>query len=389
MQRTMDSFIVKVNSVEETIPGEWKENSIPRSPVTPKRPVGCPKKRTNDEAVEEAVLIMEEESTNNRQSPKRGKYTFYTTKQKQEILEEADLCGLRATAGKWIITPGTVCTWRKEDHARHKSGRTIGGGRPLSYDDETERKIVGWINVQHDQQLPVSRDSIRRYALTLTSEQNPKFKASEGWVDKFMKRNNFSVHCHTSLSQKLPEDLELRLTVFYQHLKELRTQHELDEDCLIVNMDEVPTVFETVPSKTVHPRGPKDVKVITAGSEKKHFTTVLAVNAAGEYLPTMCIFKGKRQPKDLRIPRGWVICMNDKAWMNEEVMIGWINEILRPYTQRCPCLLVLDSFSARATANVRAQLTRINVYPAVIPGGCTSKAQPLDVALNKQFKDRL
>ena len=93
---------------------------------------------------------MEEESTNNRQSPKRGKYTVYTTKQKQEILEEADLCGLRATARKWNITPSTVCTWQKEDQdaARHKSGRMIGGGRPLSYDEETERKIVGWINVQ-------------------------------------------------------------------------------------------------------------------------------------------------------------------------------------------------------------------------------------------------
>ena len=108
MQRTMDSFVVKVNSVEETIPREWKENPIPRSPVTPKRPVGRPKKRKNDKAAEEAVLIMEEESTNNRQSPKRGKYTVYTTKQKQEILEEADLCGLRATARKWNITPSTV-----------------------------------------------------------------------------------------------------------------------------------------------------------------------------------------------------------------------------------------------------------------------------------------
>ena len=68
MQRTNGSFVVKVNSVEETISREWKENPITRSPATPKRLVSCPKKRKNDEAVEEAVLIMEEESAN--QSPK-------------------------------------------------------------------------------------------------------------------------------------------------------------------------------------------------------------------------------------------------------------------------------------------------------------------------------
>ena len=70
---------------------------------------------------------------------------YYTTKQKQEILKETDLCGLRATARKRNITPCIVCTRRKEDQdaAQHKSRHTIGGGRPLSYDEETERKIVG------------------------------------------------------------------------------------------------------------------------------------------------------------------------------------------------------------------------------------------------------
>ena len=96
-----------------------------------------------------------------------------------------------------------------------------------------------------------------------------------------------------SLSQKLSADLEVGLTVFDQHLHELRTEHELDEDCLLLNMDEVPMVFDTFPSKTVHVRGEKDVHDNTTGAEKKHVTAVLTVTAAGQYLLTMCIFKGK------------------------------------------------------------------------------------------------
>ena len=48
----------------------------------------------------------------------------------------------------------------------------------------------------------------------------------------------------------------------------LRIEHELDEDCLLLNMDKVPMVFDTVPSRTVHAKGEKDVRVNTTGGEK-------------------------------------------------------------------------------------------------------------------------
>ena len=203
-----------------------------------------------------------------------------------------------------------------------------------------------------------------------------------------MKRNNFSLRSHTSLSQKLPADLEVRLAAFYQHLCELRIEHELDEDCLLLNMDEVPMVFDTVPSRMVHTRGENDVRVNITSGEKKPFTAVLTVMAAGQYLPTMCVFKGKREPKDVALPKGWVLQMKDLAWVNEEVMLRCVREILRPYTQRRPALLVMDSFSAHISSKVKAELAKINTHLAIILGGCTSKAQHLEVTLNKPFKDR-
>lgn len=159
MQKTLDSFFHKVQTVEETIPREWKENPLPRSPATPKRPVGRPKKR-NFEEVEEAILIREVEQTKDvSQMPKRGKYAMYSKSQKEEILEEAELCGLRATSRKWKIAPSTIATWKKEvnvDVNRSKTGRKIGSGRRLTYSDSAEEQIVGWIIQQRENQISVS-----------------------------------------------------------------------------------------------------------------------------------------------------------------------------------------------------------------------------------------
>ena len=380
------------STVEETIPGEWRENPLPRSAVTPKRPRGRPKKRPNDQAREKLKMVREDEAIVDKPSPKRGKYSYYSLKQKQEILEEVELCGLRPTARKWAVAPATLAQWKKdlaEDVQRHKSGRKIGGGRHLSYDKEIEEQVVVWVLERREHQLPISYDSIRQYILTLTKEKFPEFKASSGWMTRFMARHNLNVRQHTSLSLKLPCDLEVRLAAFYKHLKELRVSKELDEDVLILNMDEVPMVFDTVPSTTLHKRGEKGVQVKNTGWEKKYFTAVLAINAAGMFLPTMTIFKGRQEPEDLQVKSGWIVCCNENAWMREELMIRWVKEILRPYTQSRPALLVMDSLAAHITSNVRAELEKINTYPAIIPGGCTRKAQPLEVVINKPFKDRI
>ena len=50
-------------------------------------------------------------------------------------------------------------------------------------------------------------------------------------------------------------------------------------------------------------------------------------------------------------------------------------------------LLVFDAFEAHVTETVKRALTRENTNLAVIPGGLTSILQPLDVSLNKPFKD--
>jgi len=52
-------------------------------------------------------------------------------------------------------------------------------------------------------------------------------------------------------------------------------------------------------------------------------------------------------------------------------------------------MLALHAFKGHLTDSVKNQLRKIKTEFVVIPGGMTSVLQPLDISINKPFKDRL
>ena len=88
----------------------------------------------------------------------------------------------------------------------------------------------------------------------------------------------------------------------------------------------------------------------------------------------------------MTVPKGVVCTVQAKAWMDQERMIEWINKVWLPYVGKNRALLCLDTFSAHLTETVRDKFAKIGTKLLVIPGGCTSVLQPLDVSLNKPFK---
>lgn len=76
--------------------------------------------------------------------------------------------------------------------------------------------------------------------------------------------------------------------------------------------------------------------------------------------------------------------------MDYKLMMRWIRKVLLKYTKGRHALLVFDTFKGHLKEEVLAKLTENNISYVIIPGGCTSKIQPLDdVCLNKPFKTYL
>ena len=75
--------------------------------------------------------------------------------------------------------------------------------------------------------------------------------------------------------------------------------------------------------------------------------------------------------------------------MDADLMLRWFKTAVLPYTKGRRALLIIDSFSAHEDQDFTSEANKENVDVVVIPGGCTSKVQPLDVCLNKPFKSLL
>ena len=164
-------------------------------------------------------------------------------------------------------------------------------GRRLSYPKEADDKILEWVLCMRESHLVVSTQMIRDKALALIKQHSPTFKASEGWVRKFICRLSLVLRAHTSVAQKLPGDLESKVSAFHDEVKAERWKYNFPKD-LIGNMDETPLYFDMVPSHTVK-KGVKEVRVKSTGSGKRRVTIVLACLASGKTLAPMIIFKGK------------------------------------------------------------------------------------------------
>ena len=98
--------------------------------------------------------------------------------------------------------------WRKqEDELRQvkKSRKSFRGNTPRLAHLEDDLK--NWVYEMRSVGRSISTVSIRLKAKTLAKELGiMNFSGGQSWCTRFMKRNNLSIRCKTTLAQRLPPD---------------------------------------------------------------------------------------------------------------------------------------------------------------------------------------
>jgi DNA-binding transcriptional MerR regulator len=317
---------------------------------------------------------------------------------KYSIHRLAKLTGVqRKTIRIWKMTYNEICEQQDLSITRIKKA-----GRSYSF-SEKEMELINFIDKLREEKVAVTSNMIIAKMLQLKPELKDKsMGALQRMCYRILQKNNYSLRRASHLGQPLPcKSMDL----FYDFFRDIiRKRQELgvydtDEDLArIVNIDETPIFFEMTTDKTYNKKGAKVVSIETKGNEKKLISTVLAVSANGRKLTPTLIFKGgkdgnlEERYKQLQVvkDRKIAIYFQSNAWCDEGIFKKWVKDVYLHYEEKLiqkKCILIMD----KAPSHIyRAKfLEKKKKSYVFIPGGLTRYLQPLDIGINRQFKDHL
>jgi hypothetical protein len=159
----------------------------------------------------------------------------------------------------------------------------------------------------------------------------------------------------------------------------------------IGNANEKAIYLVMPPNYTLEKKGVKEVLLKTTGFEKLCVTVMLAATADGRKLPPLLILERGTLPKSEAFMKD-IVRAQEKGWMTEELMLEWLKIVWshRPGAfLNQPSMIVLDAFKGHVTDSVTDQLHEMKTELVVILVGMTLVLQPMDIPINKPFKDRL
>lgn len=137
-----------------------------------------------------------------------GKYRKYDFTFKVTALDFLKNHKLEETARVFGVDGKRVREWRANEQelrrmceAQEGSRKRLPGGGLKVRNQELEEILKSWICEQRERRLRISRKMIQLKAKEICADTN--FSASDGWLQRFLVRNNFSMRKRTS---KVSED---------------------------------------------------------------------------------------------------------------------------------------------------------------------------------------
>ena len=112
-------------------------------------------------------------------------------------------------------------------------------------------------------------------------ESDVPFKATEGWVVRFRRRNDVDQRRSTAASQRLPEEYIEKSIRFIRGVAQARERFSFD-DHKMPACDEIGIWLDAVSKTIVAEKGAKEVQVRFKGHEKERVAIMLTARVDGK-----------------------------------------------------------------------------------------------------------
>lgn len=308
-----------------------------------------------------------------------------TLKEKISVIQERESSGKsQRELAKMFKTGKTqiqsILKRKQEYLEAYEQNACAGRKRPCNYaseNDEINTLTWQWFSRMRTLSISISGPMIQAQALHYAKELGKdQFKASNGWLDSFKKRNSITqstVHADTARVRQVgAESWTGRIPSLVEGYAR----------CDIFNLVETALFYRALPDKTFTIRG-EDCK----GGEhsKERITILLCANMEGEFVPPLVIGKSSQSQcfgniSESALPVTWVC--NSKAWMTVEIFMGWLREFNSTMRlQNRHVVLFLDS-----TPSHPQHITMSNTKMVFIPPSTTPCLPPLAQGVITSFK---
>jgi DDE superfamily endonuclease len=314
---------------------------------------------------------------------------------------ETERVSIRMACNTANIHHKQYLTWKKEFNVmrdvRNSKAKSICTGRS-SILKPFEQDLLKFIFELREQGMGVSKTMVMIKAASISRPFREKSRTAQyNCAKRFVHSHGLVYRMGTHESQTDPRETTALALDFVRSVGPKLMQKCRHQD-FIINMDQTPVPFTYNSKKTLELIGRRTVHVRKSTNDTKRATFAMTVTASGKVLKPLLIFKGKRggriEKRELTtFPKEILYACQDNAWMDEAAMLLWVEKILKPYILEAPehivPILFLDSYRCHMMASVVGAIHELGVEVEHIPGGCTGLAQPVDVGINKPFKNRI
>jgi transposase-like protein len=346
---------------------------------------------------------------------KKVRYS-YSLAAKRSILGEAyaEPRSVKRVAQKYSVQPNQLCQWKQHADSHGELGndpsipsscsrrlrrvefsRKLGAGRKSTFSAELIADLKVFFEKRRHEDFSVSLRLMVAQAKLLSPESTlgVSTRALESRIYRLLQKWDVTWRRGTHKAQNTRHNVEIQSD--YNDYIQMKTRILGVDFCNVYNTDETNMYFSPQPTSTYAPPGSRTVSIKGADSSSR-CTVMLGASMAGKKLPPFLIFRGKNErtghikqeiARKEGYPEEMEYSVQERAWMDEALMLEVINKIWRPATLGNSIkYLILDECRSHLTVAVRKALADCNTEVDLVPGGYTSKLQPMDVGLNKPFK---
>jgi hypothetical protein len=250
-----------------------------------------------------------------------------------------------------------------------------------------EKILLKWfINIRLNG-IPVTNKIIIYKAVALKKQLQLDIdcKFSDGWIRNFKKRYNI---VSRKTGSKILNNNDCNIDTITKFIELVNKKIFSGNYFSVINLDELGFEYDPLINFTLDIKGTQRTYVKKSNFSKQRITIILGIDMMNNIkMKPFIIFKGKTERCLKNIPVGdeYILSYQKNSWCDENQFKKFI--FVLPKDKKI--LLIYDNFRAHLTDDVKKFIKE--KFPLIetitLPPNTTPILQPLDVGINKPFKE--